>query len=64
MSIEERIAYERVLALAEAAWRTMQLATEAARNAGLDGLHVATLESVGWAAVKELNEYIRRKGGG
>ncbi len=64
MSIEERIAYERVLALAEAAWRTMQLATEAARNTGLDGLHVATLESVGWAAVKELNEYIRRKGVG
>ena len=62
MSIEERIAYERVLALTEAAWRTMQLATEAARKAGLDGFHVLALESAGWVALKELKDHIQKKG--
>ena len=40
----------------------MQLATEAARKAGLTGLHVSSLESVGWAALQELKDYLSRKG--
>ena len=62
MTVEERIAFERVVATTEAAWRTMQLATEAARKAGVTGLHVSSLESIGWAALKELKEYLQRKG--
>jgi hypothetical protein len=62
MTVEERIALERVAATTEAAWKTMQLATEAARKAGLTGLHVSSLESVGWAALQELKDYLSRKG--
>ncbi len=62
MTVEERIALERVTATTEAAWKTMQLATEAARKAGLTGLHVSSLESVGWAALQELKDYLSRKG--
>ena len=43
MTIEERIAFERVSATTEAAWKAMQLATESARKAGLTGLHVKWL---------------------
>ena len=62
MTIEERITFERVSATTEAAWKAMQLATESARKAGLTGLHVSSLESVGWAALQEIKEHLQRKG--